>query len=99
MENKEKINFPKKTKIKGEKNLEGGEEKIKLQKKLRSRLIKGKKKIKLGWHMDRKENLISAPSIVVGAMVGVGLLGPYNHDLYPKKVQKLYNCCPSHTRP
>jgi hypothetical protein len=49
--------------------------------------------------MDRKENLISAPSIVVGAMVGVGLLGPYNHDLYPKKVQKLYNCCPSHTRP
>jgi hypothetical protein len=44
VENGEKIKFPKKTKIMGKKNLEGGGEKIKLQKKLKLRLIKAKKK-------------------------------------------------------
>jgi hypothetical protein len=35
VEGNEKIKFPKQTEIKGKKNLEGGKEKIKLQKKLR----------------------------------------------------------------
>jgi len=47
---------------------------MKLQKKLRSGLIMVEKtqtkKINLGWHMDRKDNPISAPSIHVGALVG-----------------------------
>jgi len=30
----------------------------------------------LGWHRDRKENPISAPSIHVGALVGAGSLWP-----------------------
>jgi len=30
------------------------------------------KKINLGWHMDRKDNHINAPSIHIGALVGVG---------------------------
>ncbi len=38
---------------------------------MRSGLRKGKqKKVKLGWHRDRKENPISASSIHVGALVG-----------------------------
>ncbi len=64
----------------GKRNCEGGGEKIKLQKKLRSGLIKmrkGKeKRVNLGWHKDRKENPISAPSIHVGALVGAGSLWP-----------------------
>ncbi len=64
----EKINFQKKKKIRGKKNWEGGGEKIKLQKKTEIRAEKGqrKKKVNLGWHRDRKENLISASSIHVG---------------------------------
>jgi hypothetical protein len=34
------------------------------------------KKVNLGWHRDRKENTISAPSIHVGALVGAGALWP-----------------------
>jgi hypothetical protein len=34
------------------------------------------KKINLGWHMDRKENIINAPSIHVGALVGASSLWP-----------------------
>jgi hypothetical protein len=54
----------------------GGWEKFQKQKKkLRLGLRKGKEtKINLGWHMDRKEKPISAPSIHVGALVGVGSL-------------------------
>jgi hypothetical protein len=41
-----------------------GENKVQKKKKLRSGLRKGKeKKVNLGWHRDRKENPISAPSI------------------------------------
>jgi hypothetical protein len=47
-----------------------------LQKKLKSWLIKAEegqtKKINLGWHRDRKENPINAPSIHVGALVSDG---------------------------
>jgi hypothetical protein len=32
--------------------------------------------VNLGWHRDRKENPISAPSIHVGALVGAGSLWP-----------------------
>jgi len=54
----------------------GGREKIKLQKKTEIRAEKGQtKKVSLGWHRDRKENPISAPSIV-GALVGAGSLWP-----------------------
>jgi hypothetical protein len=50
----------------------GGREKIKLQKKKTEiRAEKGqRKKVNLGWHKDRKENPISAPSIHIGALVG-----------------------------
>jgi hypothetical protein len=42
---------------------------------LRNGLRKGKgKKVNLGWHNDRKENPISAPSIHVGALVGASSL-------------------------
>jgi hypothetical protein len=45
--------------------------------KLRSGRRKGKEKtVKLGWHMDEKENPISAPSIHVGALVAAGSLWP-----------------------
>jgi hypothetical protein len=44
VESRDKIKFPKKTKVRGKKNLEGGGEKIKLHKKLRLGLIKAKKK-------------------------------------------------------
>ncbi len=33
-----------------------------------------RKKVKLGWHRDRKEIPISAPSIHVGALVGAASL-------------------------
>ncbi len=70
----EKIKFPtKKTEIRGKKN----EEKIKLQRKTEIRAEKGqRRKVNLGWHRDRKENPISAPSIHVGALVGAGSLWP-----------------------
>jgi len=72
---------------KQKKNWLGGGEKIKFQKKkLRSRgkknwegggERKGKqKKVNLGWHRDRKEHPISAPSIHVGALMGAGSLWP-----------------------
>jgi hypothetical protein len=40
-------------------------------------LRKGKeKKVNLGWHRDKKENPVSAPSIHVAALVGAGSLWP-----------------------
>jgi hypothetical protein len=36
------------------------------------------KKVKLGWHRDRKENPISAPSIHVAALVAAASLWPSN---------------------
>jgi hypothetical protein len=46
-----------------------------LQKKTEIRAEKGQtKNVNLGWHRDRKENSISAPSIHVGALVGAGSL-------------------------
>jgi len=73
-----KIKFQKKKQRSGEKrNWEGGREKIKLQKKTEIRAEKGQtKNVNLGWHRDRKENPISAPSIHVGALVGAGSLWP-----------------------
>jgi len=58
------------------KNKPRGGEKIKLKKKKTEiRAEKGKRKnVNLGWHRDRKENPISAPSIHVGALVGAGSL-------------------------
>jgi hypothetical protein len=57
-----------------------GENKV-AKKKLRSGLIRAEKgqakKVNLGWHRDRKEHPISAPSIHVGALVGADLLWPY----------------------
>jgi hypothetical protein len=35
------------------------------------------KKVDLGWHRDRKDNPISAPSIHVGALVGADSLWPF----------------------
>jgi hypothetical protein len=35
-----------------------------------------RKKINLKWHMDKKDNPISAPSIHIGALVGVGSFWP-----------------------
>ncbi len=75
MRGREKIKFPKKKKQRlGEKkNWEGGGEKIKLQRKTEIRAEKGlTRKVNLGWHRDRKENPMSAPSIHVGALVGAG---------------------------
>jgi hypothetical protein len=55
----------------------GGGEKIKLQKKIEMRVEKGQiKKVKLGWHRDRKKNPITAPSIHVGALMDAGSLWP-----------------------
>jgi hypothetical protein len=59
-----------------------------LQYKLRSGLIRAekgqRKKANQGWHRDRKENPISAPSIHVGALVGAGHSGPYSqHNADP----------------
>jgi hypothetical protein len=64
-------------KKKKKKNWMGGGEKIKLQNKTEIRAEQGQtKKVSLGWHRDRKENPISAPSIHVGALVGAGSLWP-----------------------
>jgi hypothetical protein len=64
-------------KKKEKRNWVGTREKIKLQRKTEIRAEKGqRKKVNLGWHMDRKENIISAPSIHVGALVGAGSLWP-----------------------
>jgi hypothetical protein len=47
----------------------------KVAKKTNIRVNNGQtKKINLGWHMDKKKNPISSPSIHVGALVGVGSL-------------------------
>jgi len=56
----------------------GDGEKIKFpENKLRSGLRRGKqKKLNLGWHRDRKENPINAPSIQVSALVGACALWP-----------------------
>jgi hypothetical protein len=58
-----------------------GREKIKIQKKTDIRADQGreraKKKVNLGWHRDRKENPVSAPSIHVGALEGAGSLWPF----------------------
>ncbi len=72
----EKIKFQKENRDQGGKeNWEGGGEKIKLQKKTEIRAEKGQtKNINLGWHRERKENPLSAPSIHVGALVGAGSL-------------------------
>jgi len=63
----EKIKLPQK-----KKNWEGGREKIKLQRKTKKRAENGqrKKQVNLGWHKDRKESPINAPSIHVGALGG-----------------------------
>jgi hypothetical protein len=59
----------------GKKNWEGDGEKIKLQKKSEIRAEKGEtKNVNLGWHRDKKESPISAPSMDVGAVVGASLL-------------------------
>jgi hypothetical protein len=63
--------------LKKKRKKETGWEKIKLQRKTEIRAEKGqRKKGNLGWHRDRKENIISAPSIHVGALVGAGSLWP-----------------------
>jgi len=63
------------SKAKEKRNRVGGREKIKLQKNTEIRAEKGQtKKVNLGWHRDRKENPITAPSIHVGALVGAGSL-------------------------
>ncbi len=63
------------SKAKEKRNRAGGREKIKLQKKVEIRAEKWQtKKVNLGWHRDRKENRISAPSIHIGALVGAGSL-------------------------
>ncbi len=64
------------------KNKPGGERgENKVAKKTETRAEKGqRKKINLGWHRDRKENPISAPSIHVGALVGAASLWPPDHD-------------------
>jgi hypothetical protein len=70
-----KVPKAKKRKKKG--NRVGGGGKIKLQKKAEIRAEKVQtKKVNLGWHRDRKENPISAPSIHVGALMGAGSLWP-----------------------
>jgi hypothetical protein len=60
-----------------------GENKV-AKKVLRSGLIRAekgqRKKANQGWHRDRKENPISAPSIHVGALVGAAHSGPYSQD-------------------
>ncbi len=54
----------------------GGENKVP-KKKTETRAEKEqRKKVSLGWQMDRKENPISAPSIHVGALMGAGSLWP-----------------------
>jgi hypothetical protein len=50
-----------------------------LENKTKVRAEKGQtKKINLGWHMNRKENPITAPSIHIGALVGADSFCPKN---------------------
>jgi len=64
-----KVSKAKKKKLNGE----WGENKV--AKKTKIKAENGQtKKINLGWHMDKKDNPISSPSIHVGALVGVGSL-------------------------
>jgi len=71
--------FKSKKKIQKRNRVRGGE-KIKLPKNAEIRAEKGREreglKVNLGWHRDRKEHPISAPSIYVGALVGAGSLWP-----------------------
>jgi hypothetical protein len=48
-----------------------------LQNKTEIRAEKGQTRVNLGWHRDRKENPISAPSIHISALVGAGSLWPF----------------------
>jgi hypothetical protein len=63
----------------GDRKWMGGKS-FKSKKELRSALRKAEKgqtkRVNLGWHRDRKENPISAPSIHVGALVGAASLCP-----------------------
>jgi len=69
----EKINFPQKKKNKGKKTGWGAKRNKVAKKKTKIRVGKGQtKKINLGWHKDRKENPVNAPSIHVGELVGLG---------------------------
>jgi hypothetical protein len=74
----EKFQKPKKKK---KKKLEGGQGENKVPKKIDIRVDKArekaKKKVNLGWHKDRKENPINAPSIHVGALEGAGSFWPF----------------------
>jgi hypothetical protein len=73
----EKIKFQKKKNI--GKILGKGQGENKIANFFEIRPEKGQtKKINLGWHMDRKENPIGAPSIHVGALVGANSLWPKN---------------------
>ncbi len=54
----------------------GGWEKFQKQKEKKKPGAGQTKVVNLGWHRDRKENPISAPSIHVGALVGAGSLWP-----------------------
>ncbi len=72
----------KKTEIRGKKTLGRGRGENKVAKKTETGAEKGQtKKVNLGWHRDRKENPISAPSIHVGTLVGAGLLWPKKSTL------------------
>jgi hypothetical protein len=51
-----------------------GENKVAKKIEIKVDWKKAKKKVNLRWHMDKKKNPISAPSIHVGALVGVGSL-------------------------
>jgi hypothetical protein len=65
----------KKKKKRKKRNQVEGREKINSKKKTEIRVEKGqRKKVNLGWHRDRKQNPITAPSIHVGALVGAGSL-------------------------
>ncbi len=60
---------------KKKKKLGAGRGENKVAKKTEIRAEKGqRKKVNLGWHRDRKENPISAPSIYVGALVSASSL-------------------------
>jgi hypothetical protein len=57
--------------------VQGGEKRKFPKKKTEIRDEKGqRKKVNVGWHRDKKENPISAPSIHVSAVVGAGSLWP-----------------------
>ncbi len=72
----EKIKFQKQKKEKKRKPGGGrGENKVAKKAEIRAEKVQTKK-VNLGWHRDRKENPISAPSIHVGALMGAGSLWP-----------------------